>query len=232
MNIVSYNIRGCGNSAKRGRIRQLLQRGNTDMCFIQESKVTRVSEGLIKSTWGYVGCNWPAKEAEGRSGGIITIWKKGVIHPISSFRGKGLLGVNALWNGINCYFVNVYSSCLASEKRELWAELLRLKDKLEVGEWVVRGDFNAVKSKEERRGRGGGFKLGEIEDFSSFIDMMELVDVSVVGCTHTWINASGMASSRIDRFLLSEGIIQAWKIVAQYTGSRDISDHRPIWIKA
>lgn len=94
------------------------------------------------------------------------------------------------------------------------------------------GDFNAVKCKEEMRVRGVGFKLGYMEDFSSFIDMMELVDMSVLGCLHTWINTSCSASSRIDRFFLSKGIIQAWNIVAQVTGSRDISDHRPIWIKA
>lgn len=77
MNVVSYNIRGCGNSVKIKRIRQLLQKGGVDMCFIQESKMSQVAEGLITSIWGSVDCDWSAKEAEGRTGGIITIWKKG-----------------------------------------------------------------------------------------------------------------------------------------------------------
>lgn len=49
---------------------------------------------------------------------------------------------------------------------------------------------------------------GEMEDFCLFIDLMELVDVSVVGSIHIWINSSRSAGSRLDRFLISEGIVQ------------------------
>lgn len=73
---------------------------------------------------------------------------------------------------------------------------------------MVGGDFNAIKSKEERRWGDVGIKSGEMEDFSLFIDMMELVDVPVVGCIYTWVNAYGTTSNRIDRILFSEGIIQ------------------------
>ncbi|XP_058776653.1 uncharacterized protein LOC131650973 [Vicia villosa] len=69
-------------------------------------------------------------------------------------------------------------------------------------------------------------------DFNTFINLMKLEDVPVLGCIHTWINSSGSASSRLDRFLISEGLISDWKIVAQCSGSRDISDHRPVWIKS
>lgn len=58
------------------------------MCFIQESKVTHVSKGLILSLWGYLDCDWSTKDVKGRSGVILTIWKKGTIQPIFSFRGK------------------------------------------------------------------------------------------------------------------------------------------------
>lgn len=34
MNIMTFNIRGCGNSTKKGRIRQVLMKGKVDMCFI------------------------------------------------------------------------------------------------------------------------------------------------------------------------------------------------------
>lgn len=36
----------------------------------------------------------------------------------------------------------------------------------------------------------------------------------------------------ITRFLLSEALINKWKIVVQVTGNRDISYHKPVWIKA
>ncbi|XP_058726320.1 uncharacterized protein LOC131597653 [Vicia villosa] len=37
--------------------------------------------------------------------------------------------------------------------------------------------------------------------------------------------------SRIDRFLLLDCLIEDWKVVGQYIGERDVSDHAPIWSK-
>ncbi|XP_058725826.1 uncharacterized protein LOC131597131 [Vicia villosa] len=71
-----------------------------------------------------------------------------------------------------------------------------------------------------------------MEKFSNFIEMLEVVDLPVLGNKFTRINCSGKAKSIIDRILLSEGIINLWKIVAQVTGNIDISDHRPVWVKA
>lgn len=59
---------------------------------------------------------------------------------------------------------------------------------------------------------------------------MDLIDISVSGKRFTWFNSNGTAMSRIDRFLLSEGVIDAWKISSQVIGDRDISDHCPIWL--
>lgn len=45
-------------------------------------------------------------------------------------------------------------------------------------------------------------------------------------------NSDGRSGNRINRFLLFEGLISKWMIMAQATGNRDISNHRPMWIKA
>lgn len=36
----------------------------------------------------------------------------------------------------------------------------------------------------------------------------------------------------MDRLLLSEALIDKWKIVGQQVGDKDISNHAPIWLKA
>ncbi|XP_058756407.1 uncharacterized protein LOC131629638 [Vicia villosa] len=229
---MTFNVRGCGNSIKKGRICQLLNKGKAVMCFLQETKVEVMTDDIVKSLWGSMAeVEWSAKGSDGRSGGILIMWRKNVITPVCSFMGNGYLGINASYRGKNCYFINVYSPCFCADKRKLWYDLLLLKSRWIKGEWIVRGDFNAVKFVVERRGRIDGGRRGVMEDFNSFINLIELVDVLVLGCIHTWINSSGSASSRLDRFLISDGIIQWWKIVAQCSGSRDISDHRPVLIK-
>ncbi|XP_058760611.1 uncharacterized protein LOC131633951 [Vicia villosa] len=72
----------------------------------------------------------------------------------------------------------------------------------------------------------------EMEEFNEFIDMLDLVDVLVVGGRFTWSNKEGNAKSRLDRFLLSDGLIDDWKIVGQRVGDMDILDHVPIWLIA
>ncbi|XP_058724480.1 uncharacterized protein LOC131595951 [Vicia villosa] len=177
---------------KRKRVSQILAKAKVDLIFIQETKLKKMEESLIRSLWGWEDCEWSALDSEGQSGGVVTIWRKGVIKPEFSFKAKCVLGVNAVWKG---------------------------------------GDFNAIKVEEERCGRVQANRV-EMEEFANFIELMEVVDLPVLGNKFTWINSSGKAKSRLDRFLLSEGINNLWKIVAQVTGNRDISDHRPIWVKA
>lgn len=112
MNLVTFNVRGCGNSVKKGRTRQVLNRGKVDMCFMQVSKVEVMIEELVKSIWGMESeVQWSAKSSEGKSGGILIMWKKIILSPVSSFWRKGFLGFNAIFRGMNSYFINVYSPC-------------------------------------------------------------------------------------------------------------------------
>lgn len=97
---------------------------------------------------------------------------------------------------------------------------------------MVGGYFNAAKSLEEMSGMSSGSITMEMEEFNSFMELVEVVDLPVVGNKHTWIKSYGSPSIRIGRFLLSRGLVNDWKIVAQVSGNRDISDYMQVWIKA
>ncbi|XP_058775262.1 uncharacterized protein LOC131649520 [Vicia villosa] len=60
---------------------------------------------------------------------------------------------------------------------------------------------------------------------------MELVDLPTIGGKFTWFKSNGKAMSRLDRFLLSESLVDDWKVDGQFIGERDVSDHAPIWLK-
>ncbi|XP_058740908.1 uncharacterized protein LOC131613239 [Vicia villosa] len=128
------------------------------------------------------------------------------------------------------YFINIYSSCCLEEKRLLWKCLLDWKQKLPEGEWIIGGEFNSVKNKKERSGKSES-SSSEMEDFAKFIDLMEVVDSPLIKNKFTWISANGKIRSRLDRILLSAGVIDLWNVVAQECGKRDTSDHRPVWLK-
>lgn len=74
MNLFSYNVRECGDSMKMRRLCQSLDRGMTNICFIQDLKLQSLNNQVIKGLWGNRDIEWSGKAAEGQSGGIITMW--------------------------------------------------------------------------------------------------------------------------------------------------------------
>lgn len=169
----------------------------------------------------------------GRSGGLISIWKIGLFSVNFHFSGEGFIGVCGVMeiSRTVVYLVNVYSPCFLEGKRKVWEDLCMSKRGFPAGEWCIAGDFNAVLSARERRGISSHINQRELDEFSSFIQSMGVIDVPLLGKKFSWFNLDGSAMSRIDRFLLTEKLIDEWKVAAQWIGDRDISDHCPMWLK-
>lgn len=226
----SFNIRGGANALKRRRISSIIIKGRADIFFIQETKVVNMCEKVASSFWRSLDIGYSFSNSDGRSGGLITLWKKESVSVICSFRGDGFLGIKASWKNDIYYLVNVYSSCEAAKKTKLWETLLDLKRRFCDGEWIMGGDFNAITNSRERKGRVLSFNSHEADGFAKFILSSGLIDVPCKGKNFSWFSGDGKSKIRIDRFLLSSVVINRWEVVGQFIGDRDISDHCPIWI--
>ncbi|KAK2420958.1 hypothetical protein QL285_031636 [Trifolium repens] len=89
MKILSYNIRGWGNSAKRRRLNTLINSGVFDLCLLQETKRDIMDDYMIHNLWGHKDVQWVAKPAVGFSGGLLIIWNKDSLVYRFSFTGVG-----------------------------------------------------------------------------------------------------------------------------------------------
>ncbi|XP_058758401.1 uncharacterized protein LOC131631645 [Vicia villosa] len=154
--------------------------------------------------WGDNQVEWSHLDANGASGGILTMWKKDLFNLNFSFRGEGFLGLCMEKEGKLIYFVNVYASCDISTRKRCWDRLCEFKNNNIKGSWCIGGDFNSITSLEERIGTSSRSYRREIIFFKEFIEDMELVDLPTIG---------------------------DWKVECQYIGERDVSDHAPIWLK-
>nr|GEW31611.1 RNA-directed DNA polymerase, eukaryota [Tanacetum cinerariifolium] len=94
------------------------------------------------------------------------------------------------------------------------------------GETIVMGDFNEVRSSEERR--GSCFNPYSARRFDRFIHNSGLVDIKLEGYTFTWSHPSPTKMSQLDRFLVSDGINNLFPSITAICLDRHISDHRPI----
>ncbi|GAU50364.1 hypothetical protein TSUD_409370 [Trifolium subterraneum] len=133
-----------------------------------------------------------------------------------------------LKTGEEFYLANVYAPCGLGAKQSLWNSLLGRILLLNGERVCVCGDFNAVRSIEERRSARAGSHSSDHIPFNRFIDDAVLIDLPLSGRKFTWYKGDGLAMSRIDRFLLSEEWCLTWPNCVQVAQLRGLSDHCPL----
>ncbi|XP_058783622.1 uncharacterized protein LOC131658332 [Vicia villosa] len=129
---------------------------------------------------------------------------------ISSFKGEWYLGIKVKRKNKIYYVVNIYAPYDLCKKRILWRKLVELKEEFDDGEWIIGGDFNSIKVRNERRGRVVAANYNEMNLFVSFIEESRLVDIPCKEKKFTWYSGDEMSMSRIDRFLISDDVINDW----------------------
>nr|GEY82122.1 RNA-directed DNA polymerase, eukaryota [Tanacetum cinerariifolium] len=122
----------------------------------------------------------------------------------------------------------VYAPQEVSRKRALWDYISHIIGRWN-GEAIVMGDFNEVRTSDERR--GSCFNTYGAKHFDRFISNSGLVDVNLEGYTFTWSHPTGAKMSKLDRFLISDGILHSFPSIAAICLDRHLSNHRPILLR-
>nr|GEX59987.1 RNA-directed DNA polymerase, eukaryota, reverse transcriptase zinc-binding domain protein [Tanacetum cinerariifolium] len=86
----------------------------------------------------------------------------------------------------------------------LWDYLVHVISKWD-GEVIVMRDFNEVRFKNERF--GSLFHAHRADAFNRFILQANLQEIPLGGCSFTWCHRSAKKMSKLDRFLMSEGLL-------------------------
>nr|GEZ40436.1 putative RNA-directed DNA polymerase, eukaryota, reverse transcriptase zinc-binding domain protein [Tanacetum cinerariifolium] len=163
----------------------------------------------------------------GLSGGILYVWNPNVFSKESVTVSDSFVAVRGTWisSSLNLMFVSVYAPQDVSERRSLWDyinHMINLWDE----ECIILGDFNEVRSKNKRF--GSNFNEIGAKAFNHFISSSCLIDLPLEGYSFTWALKSASKMSKLDRFLISEGLISIFPSLAAICLDRRLSDHRPI----
>ncbi|GKC04760.1 RNA-directed DNA polymerase, eukaryota, partial [Tanacetum coccineum] len=97
------------------------------------------------------------------------------------------------------------------------------------GEVIRMGYFNEVRMPSERH--GSVFNKQRAALFNSFILSSGLIKVSLGGYTFTWVQKHMAKMSKLDRFLVSEGLMTRLPTLSGIILDRHLSDHRPILLR-
>ncbi|KAL8507818.1 hypothetical protein ACS0TY_018376 [Phlomoides rotata] len=171
MKVMSFNVRGLGKRIKRNEIRSLIRSNGIEMCCIQETKMEKIDIRLGRELWGDKDCEWVYREAEGRSGGLISIWNTKVFSKTSSWHVSGMLVVNGRWidGDVDMVIINVYAPCSILEKEQLLEAIKFVVEQYDDRKICVVGDFNSIIEVNERFGRWEKVNHRDINLFEDFI---------------------------------------------------------------
>lgn len=99
------------------------------------------------------------------------------------------------------------SSCILSQKRKLWKDILELKKNFDDEEWCLYSDFNSVVNPNKMKGSLIYNRSTEMRDFKGFIKHINIINLLCRGNKFRWFSGDGNSMSRNDRFLVSRILI-------------------------
>ena len=108
----------------------------------------------------------------------------------------------------------------------MWDELVGIQQYWNIP-WCCIGDFNIIRFPSEQL--GNSYLTPAMEQFSEFIEDLNLIDLPLEGGSYSWSSGSDQPSmSRIDKVLVSHDWEEHYPDVIQQILSRPVSNHFPI----
>nr|GFA68121.1 RNA-directed DNA polymerase, eukaryota [Tanacetum cinerariifolium] len=208
-------------------IKELNSKHCVNFLALQETKLERVSHMDVKLLWGNSNFQFIYSDSNGSSGGILCVWETSVFKKDNATVSDNFIAIYGTWLPSNSkiLFVVVYAPQQLSMKRSLWDYISSLLRRWN-GDSIVMGDFNDVRCKEERL--GSLFNPLGTRLFNQFINSSGLVEVKLKGYSFTWSHPSASKMSKLDRFLVTEGMLSVFPSMTAICLDRHLSDHRPI----
>ena len=180
LKILSWNVRGVNDRNKRKLIKALIRSQNVDLVCLQETKMTEMSLGVVRSLGVGRFLEWGALDARGAAGGVVVFWDNRVLELMGL--EVGLFSISCRFknveDGFRWTFSGVYGPTLKRYREEFWEELGAIRG-LWTDPWCIGGDFNMIRFPNERR--RGGRVSSSMRRFSEVIDELELRDLPLQG---------------------------------------------------
>ncbi|XP_023761643.1 uncharacterized protein LOC111910084 [Lactuca sativa] len=231
MNLVTLNVRGLGEKHKAEWACRLRRSHNLVLMAIQETQLSDLHNSLdVSSCWGNFNHGFEYVNATGRSGGLLTIWDSNFFNIEATVKSMYFLMIIGTCTSIDgqVVIVNVYGPKSSPDKLQLWWDLLNLKQQ-RMATWIILGDFNEVRSPDERI--NSTFCKSSTECFNHFIQRAELHDLKMWGFRFTYFQQYGAKLSKLDRILVCEKFMIHFPLASSTALPKEISDHSPVILK-
>ena len=180
MKILSLNVQGLGHKTKKEWIKELNFKHRINFLAIQETKLECISDMDVKFMWGNSNFQYVTSDSLGNSGGILCVWEQSVFQKTGASVSDNFIAVYGTWlaTSTKILIIVIYAPQSYTLKRTLWEYISSLINRWD-GETIVMGDFNAVRTEDERF--GSVFNVLYARNFNQFISSSGLIDVKMEG---------------------------------------------------
>nr|GEX09105.1 RNA-directed DNA polymerase, eukaryota [Tanacetum cinerariifolium] len=166
--------------------------------------------------------NKKVKGATSNSGGILCFWEPTWFVKDNVTSSDNFFVVMGTWvlSSSKLLIKSVFSPQDLTEKRVLWDYILYL---------IIMRDFNKVRTKQERY--GSVFNVEGANIFKSSISLAKLINLPLDGYAYTWAHKTVNKMIKLDRFLVSKGLLASFPYLLALCLDRNLSDHYPILMR-
>nr|GEY39606.1 RNA-directed DNA polymerase, eukaryota [Tanacetum cinerariifolium] len=201
---MGYTMEGIGSKAKKDWTRELIGKYKVNFLSLQETKMESISEMDVKILWGNSNFEYLFSEAIGNSGGTLCTWDPNIFLKEQHILSDNFVALFSTWIPIKTklLMISIYAPQPRTDKRSLCNYIMSLVTRWQ-GDSIVMGDFNEVRSADERI--GSVFNIQRATDFNDFISNSRLVDIQLEDYSFTWSHPSASKMSKLDRFPVTEG---------------------------
>ena len=209
--MLSLNARGLRSLEKRKSLLIWLQKQNADIIFLQETYSTKDIENIWK-------CQWKGSiyfaHGSNRSCGVLILVKDSLEFDLKSIladdNGRYIL-LNAIVQGCNYFFGNIYAPNKVREQCSFFEELEKKKDAFIADEnhrIIIGGDFNVVNNPDLDCSGGTPKEKESIKFLNSICLNYDLIDIRRTRNPDrklfSWKQKNPLVQRRLDFWLISD----------------------------
>lgn len=226
-NILCWNIRGLNSAQKWLALSEKISESSCSIICLQETKRDFFDHSYIRKFCPRRFDKFIFHPSLGNSGGLIVIWNNNTVSgtlienlPFAiSIEFTSNSSLHEVWT-----LSNIYGPC-SGEQRDFVSWLNNLEINIDQN-WILMGDFNFIRSVQNRNLPGGD--MNDILIFNEIISNIGLIEVPLKGLSYTWSNMQEQPLlQQLDWVFTS----LAWTLKFPHTSvAKYISDHAPCMI--
>ena len=226
--LISWNVRGLGDSDKCDVVRDTLTTVKPTVVCLQETKLSSTSVAKARSFLPTSFRDFLCVDAGGTRGGILTAWD---VHALSL---KGFIArkhtlttvLVSTVTDISFTVTNVYAPSDHHDSASFLEDLAELVPHIN-GPWVLAGDFNLIRSSDDKNNDRVDSRLTEL--FNDTINSLALLELPLLDRLFTWSNRRESPTlARLDRVFLNTEMSTSFPNSTLTSLTRSTSDHIPL----